>query len=138
MDINGLIQNLISDQGSSLIETLTSQLGMDASLAERFLPAGFEKIGDVLGSGEIDIASLLGGGGVQSLLDKADVGGLASQLGMEASQAKDGLGAIAPAMLEGLQGSGAESLLGALTGGGDGGGGGLAGIAGKLGGLFKS
>ena len=131
MDIGNLIQGLIRDKGPELARTLSAQIGIDASVAERFVPVALEKLGAALSGGGFDLGSLLGGTDLSKLVEAAEPADIASQLGIETEKASEGLAALAPAVLEGLQGGGAAGLLGSLGGGGAGG------LIGKLGGLFK-
>ena len=135
MDLNNLIQGLISDKGSDIASSVCAQIGISPETAQSFVPAALAQFQQVLSGGQLDISSLLGGGGISQLVDQADTAGLASQFNIDESQATEGLQAIAPKFLEAIQAEGADGLLGAVTGAVSEGGGG--GLLSKLGGLFK-
>jgi hypothetical protein len=134
----GIVDELISSQGSELLASLTGQAGLSAQQAEKFLPAATEQVVSQVKGGGFDLASLLGGDGIGSLISKLDIASLASQVGIPESLASGGLQALVPVLLSALQGKagGAEGIL-SLLGGDDAGG--ALGAVGKLaGGLFKS
>ena len=140
--IQQLIEQVLQEKGGDLVQSLVSQLGFDANTAQQFVPAAIGQLGQALGGGGgggFDLAGLLGnlggGGDLSGLLDQVNVGALASEAGTSETEAKQGLEALAPQVLDALgqQAGGADGLLSAL-GGGDAGG--LLGAASKLGGLL--
>jgi hypothetical protein len=130
-----LIQEFLQQHGSELISQLVQRVGFDPAQAARFLPAAGQQVMGLLGGGELDLGSLLGGGDISSLLTRFDTEGLAQESGVSVEKAREGLESIGPQLLSGLsdQAGGADALMGAL--GGDSGGG-LLGAAGKLAGGF--
>ncbi|MEM9175324.1 MAG: hypothetical protein AAGC67_08810 [Myxococcota bacterium] len=134
-----MLETILKEHGGELIGALTQGSELDASQAENLIPPALGGIGDALAGGDLDLASLLGGGGdgVSALLGKLDVGAIAGQAGLDEGQARGGLTALIPVVLSllGDKAGGADglaSMLGGLAGGGEGLGGALGGLAGKL------
>lgn len=135
-----MIETILKQHSSQLIGAVAAHSELDTNQAEALLPPALGNIGDVLRGGDIDLASLLGDGGpgVGALLEKLDVGAIASQAGLEEGQARGGLAALLPLVISllGDKAGGADglvSMLGGLTGNSQGGGlGAIGGLAGKL------
>lgn len=126
-----ILKDLLMNNSSELVDTL-SATGFSAEQAQEFIPEAAEGVQQALSGG--DLLSLLGGGDaegiVSTLLEKVDIAGIASRLGIDESMVNTGLETLLPRVLEIMneQGSGLSSLLG-------GEGGVLGGIA-KLGSKF--
>lgn len=134
-----MLEALLKEHGGELLSSLTGAGGLDEGQAQNLLPPALSGIGDALQGGGLDIASLLGGGGEgpAALLDKLNIGEIASSAGLTEDQASGGLASLVPAVMSllGNQSGGAEGLLSMLGGGGEGASGALGalgGIAGKL------
>ena len=132
----GLVDELLSGNKSELLQGLTEKAGFTADEATKFLPPAAEQVVAQVKGGGFDLSSLLGGGGVSSLISNLDIGALAANVGIEESKVTAGLQTVVPLLLSALQNkaggaSGVLSLLGGDTGGG------ASGALGKLGGLFK-
>jgi hypothetical protein len=131
----GIVDEILSDQGSQLAGALTEQAGFNSGEAQSFLPAAVGKVLEAVGGGGFDLSAALGGGDVSSLLSKLDVGTLASETGIETAKATTGLQALIPLLISVLQdkAGGAEAIL-SLVGGGSGQGalGAVGSLAGKL------
>ena len=129
-----LLNNLISNHSSELISTLTDS-GFNAEQAQNFLPEAGQGVTEALSGG--NLSELLGGDSsalLSTILERIDVAGIASRLGIDESMVNDGLTALVPKVMEIFQGEGGglASLLG-----GEGAGGLLGGLT-KLGGkLFN-
>jgi len=137
-----MLETLLKENGTELLAALTGSGGLDTSQAESLLPAALSGIGDAVGGGELDLSSLMGGGGdgIAALLGKLDIAGIASSAGLETGQAQTGLTSLIPVVLSllGNKAGGAEGIMSLLGGAGIGEGGtsdalgALGGIAGKL------
>jgi hypothetical protein len=128
-----LLENLLKDKGADWIGMLVEKAGMDRSQAEAFVPIAVGAIGKLLQGGQLDVGSLLGGGGAGALLGQLDLGALAGGAGVDRSTAEAGVEQLAPEVLGSLKdrAGGLEGLMGAL--GGEGSSGDLLGAAGSLG-----
>ena len=127
-----LLNNLISNHSSELVSTLTDS-GFNTEQAENFLPEAGRGVTEALSGG--NLSELLGGDSsalMSTILEKVDIAGIASRLGIDESMVNNGLTALVPKVVEIFQGEGGglASLLG-----GEGAGGLLGGLA-KLGGKF--
>lgn len=126
-----ILKDLLMNNSSELVDTL-SAAGFSAEQAQEFIPEAAQGVQQALSGG--DLLSLFGGGDaegmVSALLEKVDIAGIASRLGLDESMVNNGLESLLPRALEIIneQGSGLSSLLG-------GEGGMLGGIA-KLGSKF--
>ena len=101
-----------------MIEKITGESGLDESQAERLIPAAGGQLESALAGGQIDIGSLLGGGGLGDLNSKFDLGSLANAAGTDTEGAQEGLSAMLPIVMKLLQeNSGAAELLQGLAGG---------------------
>lgn len=136
-----MLDTILKEHGEELLGALTGS-GLDASQAEGLLPPALSGITDALGSGDLDLGSLLSGGegGIEGLLGKLDIGSIASQANLDEGAAQNGLAGLIPVALSllGDKAGGADgllSMLGDLTGDSSGGGGAL-GTLGKLAGSF--
>ena len=134
-----MLEALLKEHSGELLGALTGGAGLETSEAESLLPPALSGIGDVIGSGDLDLTSLLGGGGdgVSALLQKLNIAEIASSAGIEEGRAQSGLSSLIPVALSllGDKAGGAEGILGMLGGSsGSGGGalGALGGIASKL------
>ena len=127
-----LLNNLISNHSSELISTLTDS-GFNTEQAQNFLPEAGRGVTEALSGG--NLSELLTGDTnalMSTILEKVDVAGIASRLGIDESMVNEGLSALVPKVMEIFQGEGGglASLLG-----GEGAGGLLGGLA-KLGEKF--
>ncbi len=128
-----ILKDLLMNNSSELVNTL-SESGFSAEQAQEFIPEAAQGVQQALSDGGGDLLSMLGGGDtegiVSTLLEKVDIAGIASRLGLDESMVNTGLETLLPRALEIMneQGSGLSSLLG-------GEGGVLGGIA-KLGSKF--
>ncbi|MCR9094158.1 MAG: hypothetical protein NXI30_08070 [bacterium] len=134
-----MLETILKEHGGALLAAVTQGSDLDASQAESLIPPALGGIGDAIAGGDLDLSSLLAGGGdgVAALLGKLDVGAIAGQAGLDEGQARDGLSSLIPVVLSllGDKAGGADglmSMLGGLGGGNGGGAGALAGLAGKL------
>jgi len=134
-----MLETILKEHGGELLGAVTNGSSLDASQAEGLIPPALGGIGDALAGGDLDLSSLLGGGGdgVAALLGKLDVGAIAAQAGLDEGQAQSGLTALIPVVVSllGDKAGGADglmSMLGGLAGGSGAGGGVLGGLAGKL------
>lgn len=132
-----MIETVLKGQMGEMLGTLTRDGGLAADQAESLLPPALGGIGDALSSGKIDVASLVSGGDLSSLLGRLDISSIASQAGLGEDQARGGVAALVPVVLSLLteKTGGAEGLAAMLGGGGDAGGGAaglLGGVVGKL------
>ena len=134
-----MLETILKEHGDELLGALTQGGGLDASQAESLIPPALGGIGDVLAGGQLDVASLLGGGGegVSAVLGQLDIGAIAGEAGLDEAQTRGGLTALIPVVLSlvGDKAGGADglmSMLGGLAGGSGGGGGALGGLVGKL------
>ena len=131
-----MIESILKEHAGELMGTLTERGGLDASQAEGLLPPALGGIGEALAGGNLDLGSLLSGGGASELMSRLDIAGIASQAGLDEGQAQGGLAALLPVALQllGDKAGGAEGLLSMLGGETSGAGkmGGLLGAASKL------
>ena len=127
-----IIENLISEHGSSLMSTLTES-GFTADQAQQFLPEAAQGMSDAISGG--GISELLSGGDegdmASTIMGKIDIESIASKIGIDSSLASDGLTALIPQVLAMMNsgGGGLSALLGSEGGGGIGH---VVGMAGKL------
>lgn len=112
-----MIETLLREHGAELVEKLTGAGDLDAAQAERFIPEAGRDVAAALGSGGLDLGSLLGGD-LGSLLSKIDLGALAGRSGVSESQASGALGTLLPLLLRLFQGEkgGLEGLVSAMGG----------------------
>jgi hypothetical protein len=117
--MNQMVQQLIGEHGSELVQNLVSKLGFSAEEAQGFLPVAVEKLMAALQGGGVDIGQLVGGGGVDAVLSMLNAGEIAASSGIDEAKAAAGLGELVPNFLSVLkaQSGGAEGLLSALGGG---------------------
>ena len=133
-----MLESLMKEHADEFLGALTGAGGLESQEARGLLPPALDAIGQAVGSGGLDLGSLLGGGGdgISALLGRLDVAGIASAAGIGESRAQAGLESLIPVVLSllGDKSGGAENLLGMLSGGGDAGNalGTLGGMAGKL------
>ena len=134
-----MLETILKEHGGELLGALTEGGGLDASQAEGLIPPALGGIGEALAGGDLDLSSLLGGGGdgVASLLGKLDIGAIAGEAGLDEGQTRGGLAALIPVVMTLLGDKaggtdGLASMLGGLAGGSEGLGGALGGLAGKL------
>ncbi|MEN8129568.1 MAG: hypothetical protein ABFS45_05105 [Pseudomonadota bacterium] len=112
-----IFKDLLMNNRSELVDTL-SEAGFSAEQAQEFIPEAAQGVQQVLSGGGGDLLSLLGGGDsegiVSALLEKVDIAGIASRLGLDESMVNTGLETLLPRALEIMneQGSGLSSLLG--------------------------
>ena len=127
-----IIENLISEHGSSLMSTLTES-GFTADQAQQFLPEAAQGMSDAISGG--GISEFLSGGDegdmASTTMGKIDIESIASKIGIDSSLASDGLTALIPQVLAMMNsgGGGLSALLGSEGGGGIGH---VVGMAGKL------
>lgn len=132
-----MIEALLKKHSGELIGALTGAGGLDTGEAKSLLPPAISGIGDVLGSGNLDVSKLLGSGGAAELLGKLDLAGIAASAGLNEGKAQSGLSSLIPVVVSllGEKAGGADGLL-SMLGRGSGGGsaalGAIGGIAGKL------
>ena len=128
-----MLKELLADKGPEWIRLLVDKAGMQEGQAASFLPAAAQAVAAALQGGKLDLSSLLGGGGLSSLLGQLDLGALAGSSGVDESTARIGLEQLGPELLGAMRdrAGGLDGLLGAL-GGGEAGAGGLLGAAKKL------
>ena len=134
-----MLEALLKEHGGELLSSLTGAGGLDQGQAENLLPPALSGIGEALQGGGLDLGSLLSGGGdgPAALLEKLNIGEIASSAGLSEDQASNGLASLLPAVMSllGNNAGGAEGLL-SMLGGAEGASGGvlgkLGGIAGKL------
>ena len=107
------IQQLITQLAPTLLAKL-QETGFSTDQAEQFLPEAGESIAGNVGAG--DLVSLLAGGDpVAAILEKVDIGALASKLGIDSGLATQGLQSILPQLVEGLKSEGGGGLLGSAA-----------------------
>ena len=123
------IQSLLAQHLPDLIAKLTQQTDLNEAQAQRFIPEAAQQTASALGSGGLDIQSLLGGQ-LGGLLSKFDIGALATKSGVAEDQASSALESFLPQLIGILQGQagGLEGVVAAFLGQG----GGAAGVLGKL------
>ena len=134
-----LVKNLIASKGVEMATPLIAKLGFSESQAALFLPVAVKAImNKVMGedkseSSSFSLSGLLGSGGpdLSSILGGINNDEVAKEAGVTTDQAKSGLEAIGPSLMNGLKEQGAGAIMGAL-GGGDAAGG----LMGAVGGLF--
>ena len=113
----GTLQDVLSEHGADWIRKLVAQTDMGQGQAETFLPVAAKAVNALLEGGELDLSSLLGGGGLDDLLEKLDLGALAGAADVDRGTAARGLETIGPELLGALSGGGqAGELLGAAGG----------------------
>lgn len=134
-----MLDQILSEHGSEMITAITERSDLDTGEAQKLLPPALDGIGSALSSGNLDIGSLLGGGGgASALLEQLDIGALAGAAGIEEGRARGALESLVPVVLSILGKEGGGGALGSLLGavGGESGAGGalgaIGGIAGKL------
>ena len=134
-----MLESLLREHADERLGALTGSAGLESGEARSLLPPALDGIGQAVGSGGLDLSTLLGGGdGVSALLGKLDLAAIASAAGIDEGRARAGLASLVPVVLSLLsdktgQAGGVENLLGMLGGGGAGGAlGTLGGMAGKL------
>jgi len=135
-----MLESLLQDHADEFLGALTGAGGLESGEAQSLLPPALDGIGQAIGSGGLDLTSLLGGGGgdiVSALLGRLDLAGIASAAGVDQGRAETGLASLIPVVVSllGDKAGGAENILGMLGGGGGEAGaalGALGGIAGKL------
>ena len=116
-----IIENLISEHGSSLMSTLTES-GFTADQAQQFLPEAAQGMSDAISGG--GISEFLSGGDegdmASTIMGKIDIESIASKIGIDSSLASDGLTALIPQVLAMMNsgGGGLSALLGSEGGGG--------------------
>jgi len=118
-----IIQNLLNEKRSELLEPLVQQAGFSGDEASSFLPPAIAHIGQTLTGGGLDLGALLGGGGDPSAaLEQLDVSAVAQEAGVAPAKAQSGLQAILPVALsfakEKLGAGGLDGLLGGEEAGG--------------------
>ena len=126
------LQNLLGDKTSELVSGLVDKAGFSADQAKAFVPEATGSVVDaVKGAGDIDFSNL--GAAAQNVMGKVDVSSLAGKVGIDTEQARNGLTAFVPKLLQMLQekAGGAEGIMSLLGGLGEGG------LGGALGGLGK-
>lgn len=129
-----LIADIISKNGSRMVQDLVSGAGMRAEQAEAFLP----EVGGSLASaltkqaGNLDLKDLPSPKNVDHLLKGMDAAKLASRVGVTTEQGSRGLSTLVPMILRLLDERGGDDLLRML-----GGAGGMGDALGKLKGLGK-
>lgn len=112
-----ILDGIIKSNSGELVSLLTAK-GFNLDQAKQFLPAAAEQV--MKSVPQEGIASLLSGSGasvVAGLMQKIDVGALASAAGINADMATTGLKALLPKIVQLLGNNGAG--LGALLGGSD-------------------
>lgn len=95
---------------------------------------------ELVKGGKLDVASLVGGGGVSGMIGKLGLGAISKQVGVDEAKAKATAGAtaIVPGILEsfGKQAGGLAGLAGLVSGAKGGAKGGAGDLLKKAGGLF--
>ena len=98
------------------IETLTAKLqdgaGFQADQARSFLDALIEKVAELIGSGGLDFASIMGEVDIPLLTQKLDPGSLGAKAGLTTEQAIKALESVLPDLL-----AAAKNLLGGAADG---------------------
>ena len=127
------IQSLLAEHLPDLVSKLTQQTNLNEAQAQRFIPEAAQEAVSALGSGGLDLKSLIGGQ-LGGLLSKIDIGGLATKSGLAEDQASSALESFLPQLLGILQGQkgGLEGVVTSFLGQD----GGATGILGKLTNLF--
>jgi hypothetical protein len=126
-----IVQNLLNEKRSELLEPLVQQAGFSGEEASSFLPPALAQIVQSLSGGGLDLGALLGSGGdPAAAMERLDVATVAREAGVEPSKAQSGLQAILPMVLSFAQDKLGTGDLDALIGGGEKGG-----VASALGGL---
>lgn len=125
-----MLGELLSGERDGIIGAITSKVGASEDQAGGFLDKAISMIEGLIGSGDLDIQSLLKGD-LSALTSKLDLGSLGSMLGGGEDKAKQGIEALAGPLTSKLgEGGDAKDLLEKLTGG-------KGGLGGALGGLGK-
>ncbi len=116
-----ILRDLISNHSAELISTLTES-GFSRDQAENFLPEAGQGIVDAFGDSS-QLIELLGSDTntvVASILEKIDIGGVASKAGLDESMVNTGFSALIPKVFAIFkdEGGGLASLIGGEGGSG--------------------
>jgi len=127
-----MLSELLSGERDGIISAITSKVGASEGQAGGFLDKAISMIEGLIGSGDLDIQSLLKGD-LSALTSKLDLGSLGSMLGGGEDKAKQGIEALAGPLMGKLgESEDAAGMLGKLVGGE----GGISGAIGSLGKMF--
>jgi hypothetical protein len=110
-----LIQTVLDQKGGELLSALIQKTTMDKTQAESFLPEAGRSVMDAMTSSasELDTETIASTANMTRLVDRIDVGALASRAGISAEQGMSGISTIVPMVLGFLGESGdAGALLG--------------------------
>ncbi len=125
-----MLSELLSGERDGIISAISSKVGASEGQAGGFLDKAISMIEGLIGSGDLDISSLLKGD-LSALTSKLDLGSLGSMLGGGEDKAKQGLEALAGPLTSKLgESSDAVGMLEKLAGG-------KGGIGGAIGGIGK-
>jgi hypothetical protein len=135
-----MLESLLRDHADEFLGALTGAGGLKSGEAQSLLPPALDGIGQAVGSGGLDLSSLLGGGSgdaVSEILGRLDLAGIASAAGIDQARAETGLASLIPVVLSllGDKAGGVDDILAMLSGGsGEAGAvlGALGGLTGKL------
>jgi hypothetical protein len=131
-----LVEQLLGDGVGDAIQGLVGQAGFSREQAQGFLPVVLQKVVGAVQGGGLDLGALLGDNG-SSLLSRLNAGEIATETGVDETQASAGLESLVPVLLAAFsaKSGGLEGLLSSL--GGDKAGGLLGAAKGLAGKLFK-
>jgi hypothetical protein len=97
------IAKLIQDQGTSLIQQLTTKAGFSPEQAKAFVPKLVTKGVELFKGGGLDPKSLTGPGGVGGLIGKIGIGDLARDVGIDVGKATEGAKVTLPGVIQAIQ-----------------------------------
>ena len=96
-------QQFLEDNGAGLVQSLVTKFGFSEDKAGSFIGEMVKRIVEMLTGGGFDINTMMGTGGVSSLLSKIDIGALAGAAGVEQNQAEQGVKEVAPKLIDSLK-----------------------------------
>ena len=108
-----MFENILGDDFGKLTDKLTTQFGFGAEQATTFVKSVVGKVGELIGSGALDLSTLMGKMDTKAVIEKLNPSELALKAGVSAEKAQSALESVVPHLAskaKELTGGGAEFM----------------------------